>query len=219
MEHLGLSRLEFSKALGMPSQTRFRRILNEGKIPQPSDLERILFKFPQISIDWLFDGTGEMLKPEQPPQTGHNQGIGSIGHITGGVNSFNSNGGKDKVIEKLEEKDDQRQNTMSVHIQRFHERMESKNRYIERKDDYIKKQDDYIASIVKHSYLRNQENMERIDKAMEQQNNIIAQQNKLIELVFEQSKRTQDRADALIEVCTKQAERIAEITDKLLEKQ
>jgi hypothetical protein len=159
----------------------------------------------------------ERIKQERPDPE-YNRGIGSIGHIMGGVNSFHANGGKDKVIETLEEKDDQRQASLLTHLSQFHEVMATKDGHIERKDEYIKKQDEYIAGIVKHSYLRNRDNMERIDKAMEQQANIIIQQNKLIELVSEQNKRTQDRADALIDVCTKQAERISELTDKLLEK-
>ncbi|MDR2936201.1 MAG: hypothetical protein LBU80_02515 [Rikenellaceae bacterium] len=44
--------------------------------------------------------------------------------------------------------------------------------------------------------------MERIDKMFEQQAVVLGQQNKLIELVLEQSRKTQDRADNLLRLIT-----------------
>jgi len=194
MEHVGLDRLGFSRAIGMPNQTKFRQILNEGKIPQPHDLDRILYAFPQISSDWLFDGNGEMLRSDYVPprpEIKDNRGIGAIGHIIGGVNSFHSNGGKDKVIETQEQQVQRMFEAFMTELRGFRE-------YIERQDDYIRRQDDHLKRIVRNSYLRNERNMQRMDTQF-------VQQNKLIEMVVEQSKRTQERADLLTELLIKKS--------------
>jgi hypothetical protein len=185
-------------------------------------LDKIKVAYPELSIDWLVYGEGEMLKPGTAIARGKKSQAVSIGTMSGGIGAVgsgsvvytgdkhethNHNGDKNKAIEKLEEKDDQRQGTFTTQLARFHDEMSSKDKQIERKDGYIKEQDGYIASIIKHSYLRNQENMERIDELFRQQSIVLQQQDRIIELMveqnkmtLEQSKRTQDRADALIEM-------------------
>lgn len=112
---------------------------------------------------------------------------GFVGQMHGGT--FNNNGGIDRVIEKQEKEVSQMFETLLSELHSFHE-------ISKRRDEYVVKQDEYISSIVKHSFLRNRENMERIDKLVEQQND-------LIRVMAEQNKRTQEQADRLLDLLEK----------------
>jgi hypothetical protein len=172
-------------------------------------LMRIVEAYPELNYEWLLFGEGEMLKTGTAIARGKNAtavsgstsggvfgGVvhGSADNVNGSKHvTHHHNGGKDIAIDELQQKDRQMLQTLIDQLDNFHN-------VGERRDNYVQKQDEWIANIIKQSYLRNKENMERIDNAMAQQNVVIAQQNKLIEMAFEQSKRTQDRADVLIEM-------------------
>jgi transcriptional antiterminator len=111
-----------------------------------------------------------------------------IGEMSGGI-FHHSDEGKNQVIEKQEQQILQIFETFLTELRQFHE-------YIVRQDDYIKKQDDHLNNIVSKSYLRNERNMERIDK-------LIEQQNSLLKILNEQNEKTQDRADRLLALLEK----------------
>jgi hypothetical protein len=156
-------------------------------------LDRIKAAYPELNIDWLVYGEGNMLKPGTATSYGENSP--AVGSVSGGVvagtfnGNVNHNGSKDQLIETLTEKDGHRQETFIHELHGFRE-------YIARQDDQIKQQSADLKNIVHHSYLRNKENMERIDKQIEQQ-------NELIRILSEQSRRTQERADRLLDLLEK----------------
>jgi hypothetical protein len=171
-------------------------------------VEKIIAKFPSVDPGWLLTGNGSMLRPGTAVTHGKNSPAVSAGVISGGVfggvvkgnadsvtgdkhETHHHNGGKDIAIDELQNKDRQMLQTLIDQLDRFHH-------VGERRDDYVQKQDEWITRIIKQSYLRNKENMERIDKMYEQQSVVLGQQNKLIELIVEQNKKTQDRADRLL---------------------
>lgn len=156
-------------------------------------LNKISFAYPELNTMWLQTGEGEMLKPKHVTQnmsgninvSGGNSAF--VGQMHGGT--FNQDAGKDQVIEKQEKEVSQMFSTFTSELNDFHA-------INKRRDEYMEKQDAYIASIIKHSYLRNRENMERIDKLAEQQ-------TELIQMVAEQNRRMQDRADRLLDILEK----------------
>lgn len=105
--------------------------------------------------------------------------------VTGGRVDIHHDEGKDKVIETQEKQVVNMFTALIEELKGFHE-------VGARRDDRIKEQDTYIASIIKHSYLRNDENMKRLDE-------LIRQQNKLVEMVIQQNERTQNRADKIVD--------------------
>jgi len=152
----------------------------------PDKLHRITVQFPDLNIEWLLTGEGDMLKGtnvQKIKEVKENRGF--VGQMSGGSVDIHHDEGKDKVIEKQEREVEQ---MFKVLIDELHEFYEI-GKY---KDEYIKHQDEYLSHIIKESYLRNERNMERLDK-------VIEQQTKLIELVNSQSAKINDRADKLID--------------------
>lgn len=110
---------------------------------------------------------------------------GFVGQLNGGNVDIHHDEGKDKVIEIQDKAVEQMFQTMLSELNEFHK--SSKLR-----DEYVIKQEAYVAEIIKKSYVRNKENMERIDKLVEQQ-------NQLLGMVIQQSERTQNRADKIVD--------------------
>jgi transcriptional regulator with XRE-family HTH domain len=86
MKYLNLNKNSFSEEIGMSSNVTIGRIINEKRTPNPSTLQKIINRFPQVNYDWLLTGEGEMLK--------NNQQIGDISHSTVVGANVNGNGNK-----------------------------------------------------------------------------------------------------------------------------
>lgn len=61
MEHFNLNKNSFSKAIGYNQNTTIGRLVNEGRKPSQKTLDMIVARFPEISMEWLLTGRGEML--------------------------------------------------------------------------------------------------------------------------------------------------------------
>lgn len=61
MEHFNLNKNSFSKAIGYNQNTTIGRLINEGRKPSQKTLDMIVVRFPEISMEWLLTGRGEML--------------------------------------------------------------------------------------------------------------------------------------------------------------
>jgi hypothetical protein len=196
LRDLGLKAPTLANQIGVPYSMIFDIQREKTKKISGGLAKAISSTFPQYPAEWLLEvGDGDMLIGDNSQKM-----TGSVSDVQGVVGlmygDVHLNGGKDKAIEKLEEKDDQRQASHITHLNRFHDIMEGKDRYIERKDNYIKTQDEYIAGIVKHSYLRNKENMERLD-------DVIRQQNKLIEASNEDRREVRKQMDRILDMLEK----------------
>jgi enamine deaminase RidA (YjgF/YER057c/UK114 family) len=167
-----------------------------GDSIRTNNLNKISDKYPELNINWLKTGVGDMLKGknvQKIEKIEDNHGI--VGHVAGGVN-IHHNEGKDEVIEEQKKEVTKMFEALLEELHGFHA-------VSKRRDDYVVKQDAYIASIIKHSYLRNEENMKRMDKLFEQQNILIQQQNNLISLVDRQNQKVEERADRLLDILEK----------------
>jgi hypothetical protein len=197
LKYLGIGQGKFEANCGIGNGT-----INNIKdgISSPK-LEKILNTYPELNMDWLISGKGDMLKSEINSQkvNGDKNQVFQVQKIDGGVKiEHNSDEGKDQLIESQERQVIQMFSALMEELKGFHDTGN-------RRDDRTKEQDTYIASIVKHSYLRNEENMKRIDILIHQQNedrkdmrNLIEQQNELIRIIDRHSEKVQDRADRIL---------------------
>jgi hypothetical protein len=183
LEYLGIGQNKFESKVGL-SIGYINKLKGDMKL---SSIEKVVSSYPELNPDWLITGEGSMLKqPSIDQQKAHIEGRhGGIGQITGGKVDIHNNAGKDKVIENQDKAVDQMFQVLIDELHRFYDIGMNH-------DEHIKNQGEYIASIIKKSYLRNERNMDRIDK-------IIEQQNELIRMVSEQNKRIQDRADKIVD--------------------
>ena len=60
LEYKGISKSEFGRIIGVSSAF----ITSMRKSIQPDKVESIAFNFPELNINWLMTGEGEMLKTE-----------------------------------------------------------------------------------------------------------------------------------------------------------
>jgi hypothetical protein len=174
---------------------------------------KICKRYPNIfNIDYFISDAENMLRGTNVNK-GDINGVGQIVQNNSGSITLTNNGSKDKVIEQQDKslealteqlvrfhevvmnKDEQIERK-DAHILRKDEQIERKDEQLERKDGYIVGQKEQIDNITKHSFLRNERNMERIDKFVEQQ-------NKLIEMVVSQNIKMQERADRLLALLEK----------------
>lgn len=188
------------------SQAHIGALLN-GKTPFGKETALQWEERLGIRAAWLMLNDGEMLKSkysirQKVDTIKDNHGV--VGQIHG---DFHSNGGKDQLIDEQKAEVNKMFEAILIAVNGFQQSSKRHDEYIAGQDEYIKNQAERVDRIISNSYLRNERNMERIDRAIEQQNaviaqqdKVIAQQTKLIELVSEQSRRAQDRADALIEL-------------------
>lgn len=65
-KELGLSQLEFSKALGMSTRTRIGRIECDKAVPSETMLNLICVLF-NVNHEWLVSGEGPMFSESGPP--------------------------------------------------------------------------------------------------------------------------------------------------------
>lgn len=168
------------------SQANISALLN-GKTPFGKGVASSWEKKLGIRAAWLMIGDGEMLKS----QSIHNSGTinaqnGVVGQVHG---DFHSDAGKDKLIETQEQQVLRMFEAFMVELREFHG-------YIQRQDDYIKRQDEHLDNIVNKSYLRNERNMERMDKDRERL-------DILIQIIDRQNQKVQDRADRLLDLLEK----------------
>jgi hypothetical protein len=195
LEYLKIGQGKFEKNCGMANGT-----INNIKdgISSPN-LKKILTTYPELNLEWLISGEGSMLKSTTIHQeNAHIEGNnGGIGQVTGGSVKVKNNEthihpdeGEDMVIERQGQQVEHMFKTLLEELRGFHG-------ISERRDEYVKKQDEYIARIIKHSYLRNEENMKRMDRLTDQL-------TALVEMCEQQNKSIQDRADKLVDVLIKQ---------------
>lgn len=207
LAHLKIGQAKFAENVGLSKG--FAN--NVGDSIRSDNLEKIAAAYPELDLIWLQTGRGEMLKAGVNVTHGKNSHVvtGSAtsgGVVAGAVNgavTVNHNGGKDMVIDEQKKEVEKMFEAIIVAVNGFQQSSKRHDEYIVGQDDYIKSQAKRLDEIVKHAYLRNERNMERIDRAIEQQNTVIAQQNKVIEMVIDQNKRTQDRADRLLDLLEK----------------
>lgn len=189
LAYLGVGQTKFEEKVGL-ARGLINKISDNVRV---STLDKIAAVYPELNLNWLRTGEGNMIRPGFAILKGKNNvnvsggTSGITGVMTGGTIVHND--GTDRVIEKQEQQVAHMFEAFMVELRGFHE-------YILRQDDQIKHQDDHLNEIVKHSYLRNERNMERFDTQF-------AQQNELIRMVVEQNKRTQDRADRLLDILEK----------------
>lgn len=185
LDHIDVSQAKFAEMVGLSKG--FAN--NVGDSIRADNLQKISGTYPELNTAWLITGEGNMLKSQYISQSGKGSinVQGFVGQMHGGT--FNQDAGKDQVIEKQEKEVSQMFSTLIAELNDFHA-------ISERRDEYMKKQDEYIASIIKHSYLRNRENMERLDKLVEQQ-------AELMRIMSEQNKQTQDRSNRLLDLLEK----------------
>lgn len=196
LSYLGIGQNKFEKSAGLANGL----ISSSSGNMTLKSIEKIAAAYPELNINWLRTGEGEMLNPVTISQHGRRnvqvsgQVTGLVGDMHGGT--FNHNGGKDQVIERQEKEVSRMFEVVLDEIHGFQDASKRHDDYVVRQDDYIKKQDEYVANIIKNSYLRNRENMERIDKLIEAQNNLMT-------IIVDQDRRIQDRADRLFELMEK----------------
>lgn len=186
-----LKQEEFADKIGMQA-SQLSETLSGKRDMNERVIHKIVAAFSDISTEWLLTGEGEMLKKGSIQKAGDIDARGNrgfAGNMSGGVYTLHNDEGKDKVIEKQEQQVLHMFEAFMVELRGFHE--------------YTQRQDDHLDNIVKKSYLRNERNMERIDKLFEQQKNLIEQQNSLIQLISNQNERTQQRADKMIDLLEK----------------
>lgn len=64
MEKEGYNKNSFSTAIGISNNVTITRIINEKRNPSKATCQKIIDRFPQYNFDWLFSGTGEMIKED-----------------------------------------------------------------------------------------------------------------------------------------------------------
>jgi hypothetical protein len=142
-----------------------------------------------------------------------NDNISNTGTYFGSVNAdqvdIHHDTGNGEVLEVREQQMERMYKVLIDELHRFHDVIMNKDEYSKKQDARIKKQGEKIDRIVKHSYLRNKENMERLDRmfleigrAIDQQNKLIDQQNKLIDASNEDRvdmRRQMDRILTMLE--------------------
>lgn len=69
MEKEGYNKNSFSTAIGISNNVTITRIINEKRNPSKATCQKIIDRFPQYSFDWLFSGTGEMIKENKTVST------------------------------------------------------------------------------------------------------------------------------------------------------
>jgi hypothetical protein len=65
INHYKLNVNSFSKAIGLTSNVTIFRIVGGHSAPSFATLSKIKQAYPEINIDWILGGTGEMLLIEQ----------------------------------------------------------------------------------------------------------------------------------------------------------
>jgi hypothetical protein len=159
LAYLNIGQAKFAETVGLSKG--FAN--NAGDSIRSDNLQKISNAYPELNLVWLIMGEGEMLKEKNTQKTDEiSHSGGFVGQMTCGYATIDGLS-KDETFQKQEERVG---HTFEAHLstlEKFHDIMN-------KKEDYIRQQDNYISTIVKESYHRNERNMERIDKLIEQQN-------------------------------------------------
>jgi len=62
IDYYGMSYNSFAISLGMLNGTSIKRIVDDNRNPQNQTLQKISQAYPEINMNWLNTGTGEMIK-------------------------------------------------------------------------------------------------------------------------------------------------------------
>ena len=62
INHLNHNTTSFSKSIGLSNNVTLMRIVKGDSTPSFSTLQKIKASYPEINIEWLITGEGEMLK-------------------------------------------------------------------------------------------------------------------------------------------------------------
>lgn len=180
LEYSELNINELSGKLQMDRPQALYDIQNgKTKSVSKSMADKILSVFPEFNRYWLITGEGDMLKLSTEVNNqkikGDKNQVFQVKSIKGDIEiQHHSDEGKDRLIETQERQVINMFSALLEELKGFHE-------IGSRRDDRIKEQDKYIARIIKHSYLRNDENMKRMDELIRQQNEDRKDMRKLIE--------------------------------------
>jgi transcriptional regulator with XRE-family HTH domain len=152
---------EFARSTGIPQPTLNNIVANRLNSPSAENIEKLLNSMQDINAEWLLTGRGEMEKSEIK----YNSGIALQGGIHESKDIKIMQNGNEKVKDELINEKERRimqyyeslMNETTLfreELNKFHELQIQKDVYIER--------------IIKNSFDRNEKNMERFDKIIEQ---------------------------------------------------
>lgn len=113
LKHARVTKVEFGRRIGVSNSY----VTSMRKSMQPDKAEKIAAEFPDLNIEWLMTGEGEMLKPKsaadgEPPIT---TGEGSV-LINSGGSRVDTNSGA-VIYKALDEIAEQRKLTAKAHEQ------------------------------------------------------------------------------------------------------
>jgi hypothetical protein len=151
---MGYGRNALSEELGIANGY----FSSKAKSVQSDTIEKIIAKFPDLNLDWLFTGKGEMLNPSQVLSIDGNNNVG-VGNIS------SMNGGK-----------------VEVHNGKEHEKLSE-----ERMND-IKKKNNYISGAYEHRISRYEVQLDHAIKQIELKDSVIADLNEKITKLLQEDK-------------------------------
>lgn len=105
INYLGISKNAFEKSCGLST----RYVSNISSSISPDKLKQITLNYPQLNIEWLMAGKGEMLKPSATTNSGdititdvRNSHISNVGHGNTSTNCENCNCETSTEIQELQ---------------------------------------------------------------------------------------------------------------------
>ncbi|MDR1809837.1 MAG: hypothetical protein LBR34_05480 [Prevotella sp.] len=126
----------------------------------------------EINFDWLLIGKGEMMRKNVSQTITGNRN--TTGDVVGGDKIIH--GGKDEMLAEKERRLIDIHETFISEAQKFREMLRAE---MDKFHEVQKEKDVYVERIIKCSYERNRENMQRIDILIEQNKMMIEQNNNL----------------------------------------
>lgn len=94
---------DIAAAIGSDDNTVWQAKKGNKKYLTENFLKRFCAAYPIIDFDWLKDDEGKMLKNQTTSIVGDNYGIGNIGRISGGRNTYNIGRGHSPSVSPTEE--------------------------------------------------------------------------------------------------------------------
>lgn len=133
----GIPQLTIAKATGIKQNTFSRQISGESALSEYV-LSAIIGYFPDVSVEWLFTGKGEMLKSSSASSRSiHNEVKGSVGgSYVGGYNGDNIN--VSESTQKHGTKSNQEDIDLTNEVVRLNQEVSVLKAKIEEKDNFIK---------------------------------------------------------------------------------
>jgi transcriptional regulator with XRE-family HTH domain len=149
------NKAQFASMLGVTPQT-----INTWISRNTFDAERILANCEDLSAEYLMTGEGEMLK-SNIQEIGSITDSKNIGNQVGGKYNSMNIGDKSELAEEKQRRINQYENYFVDEVKLFRQELSKYHEVQLRKDEYIER-------IIKNSYDRNRENMDRLDEMIKQ---------------------------------------------------